>query len=124
MLTIDRGTDGVLYIFADGQLTTQDYANFVPRFEQLARLSHPMSIELGPNFTGWSLGGFWRDLKFDAEHAEQFGRIAILGDKRWEKWGTEASDPFFPGEMRFFGNDEKGQAERWLRGAFQEGGDE
>lgn len=86
----------------------------MPCFEQLARSSNPILIELGPGFTGWTLGGLWRDLKFDAEHAKQFGRMAILGDRKWEKWGTEASDPFFPGEMHFFDKSQRGEAEAWL----------
>ena len=123
MLTIEKRHDGVLYIVADGLLTTEDYTEFVPRFERLARPSNPMLIELGPSFTGWSLGGLWRDLKFDTEHQEQFGRMAILGDKTWEKWATEASNPFFPGEMRFFGKDERSQAEDWLCDASPGGGE-
>ena len=114
MLKIEPRTDGVLHIVADGQLTTEDYVGFVPRFEQLAHPSHPILIELGPNFTGWSLGGLWRDVKFDAAHLRQFGRMAVLGDKRWEKWGTEASDLLFPGEMRFFERENRRAAEEWL----------
>ena len=41
MLTIDRGTDGVLHLFAHGQLTTQDYANFVPGCSRLAADRRP-----------------------------------------------------------------------------------
>ena len=114
MLTVERRPDGVLLIAADGLLTTEDYAEFVPRFEQLAHLSNPVLIELGPNFTGWSLGGLWRDLKFDATHLRQFGRMAVLGDKQWEKWGTQASDLLFPGEMRFFERENRRAAEEWL----------
>ena len=114
MLTVERRPDGVLHIAADGQLTTEDYAEFVPRFERLAHPSNPILIELGPNFTGWSLGGLWRDLKFDAAHLRQFGRMAVLGDKRWEKWGTQASDLMFPGEMRFFNAADRREAEEWL----------
>lgn len=123
MLTVERRPDGVLLIAADGLLTTEDYAEFVPRFEQLARPSNPILIELGPNFTGWSLGGLWRDLKFDTRHGEQFGRMAVVGDKKWEQWGVELSNPIFPGEMRFFERGEEGRAEDWLRGAIQESGD-
>ena len=114
MLKIQRRADGVLHIVADGQLTTEDYIEFVPRFEQLAHATNPVLIELGPNFTGWSLGGLWRDLEFDAAHLRQFGRLAVLGDKRWERWGTEASDLLFPGEMRFFEASSREEAEEWL----------
>ena len=117
MLTIEKRADGVLHIFADGQLTTEDYVDFVPRFEALAGSGPaPMLIELGPAFTGWSLAALWRDLKFDYRHREKFGRMAVIGDQRWEKWGTELTDPLFPGARRFFERLEAEQAEKWLRG--------
>ena len=115
MLTIEKRADGVLHIFADGQLTTEDYAGFVPRFETLAGEGPTaMRIELGPAFTGWSLAALWRDLKFDYRHREQFGRMAVIGDKRWEKWGTDLTNPLFPGEMRFFERGQEADAEEWL----------
>ncbi len=114
MLTVERRPDGILHIRADGQLTTEDYAQFVPRFERLAEPSSRMLIELGPDFTGWTVPALWRDLKFDAEHGDQFGRMAVIGDKKWEKWGVEASDPVFPGEMRFFEVDRRDEAEAWV----------
>ena len=115
MLTIEKRADGVLAIHADGQLTTDDYTNFVPRFEQLAQQGPtPMRIELGPDFSGWSLAALWRDLKFDYAHKAQFGRIAVIGDKRWEKWGMDLSNPLSPGEMRFFERGQEADAEEWL----------
>lgn len=121
MLTIEKRSDGILHIVADGQLTTEEYVEFVPRFEALADRRRPVLIELGPGFTGWTLGALWRDLKFDVEHRKQFGAIAIVGDKRWEEWGTEMSAPFFPGEMRFFEVAERFKAEQWLKQTLDEG---
>ena len=117
MLTIERGADGVLHIVADGQLTTEDFDGFIPRFDTLAGEGPtPMLVELGPRFSGWSLGGLWNDLKFDLKHRRQFGRIAVLGDKAWQKRMTEVSNPVFPAEMRFFQLSQRYEAEQWLRG--------
>ena len=117
MLTIERRADGVLHVFADGQLTTEDFEGFVPRFDALAGdWPRPMLVELGASFSGWSLGGLWNDLKFDFHHRQQFGRIAVLGDKFWQKRVTEAWNPLFPGEMRYFEAAKRDEAEQWLRG--------
>lgn len=116
MLTVEKRADGTLEIHADGQLTTEDYAEFVPRFEALAKPGpNRMRIDLGPAFTGWSLAALWRDVEFDFRHRGELGRIALIGDKRWEKWGTDLSDPFFPGEMKFFERGSEAAAEEWLR---------
>ena len=114
MLTMEKRSDGVLRIFADGQLTTDDYAAFVPRFEEFTRHGPaPLRIELGPDFTGWSLAVLWRNIRFDQTSGEQFGRIAVIGDGRWEQWGTELTDPA-SGQMRFFERGQEAGAEKWL----------
>ena len=111
--------NGYLYIRADGELTKDDYANFVPAFQQLTRTSDkplPIMIELGTDFSGWSMKGLWQQLKIDERHRDQFGRIAVVGDNRWEQWGTELSDVFFDAEMKFFEHAKRANAEQWLKG--------
>ena len=117
MLKIEEKRGGTIHIVADGLLTSEEYAAFVPEFERLATVPNgpvSMLIELGPSFAGWTLGGLWRELAFDIEHREQFGRIAVLGDARWEKWGSEASNLLFDAEIRFFERSQRLEAERWL----------
>ena len=75
--------NGLLLIRADGTLSDSDYDRFVPFFERVAARvpgTVPMLIELAPDFSGWDMGGLWRDLKFDAKHKDSFGRIAMVGD--------------------------------------------
>lgn len=119
MLKVAEEEDGLIRIRASGTLESSDYDRFVPLFERVAapaRGSVAMVIELAPDFAGWDLGGLWRDLKFDVKHQDKFGRIAIVGTKQWEKWGTILSEPLFPSaEMRFFAPEEQGQAEAWAR---------
>ena len=117
MLSIKDSGKSYLHIAVDGELNPADYEGFVPDFESRVQARTPpvpMLIDLGPQFSGWSLAGLWEELKFDFAHAEVFGPIAIVGDKRWEKWGTELSNPFFSAEMRFFERAQRQQAERWL----------
>ena len=117
MLKIDE-ENGLLWIRASGQLERSDYDDFVPRFEQLVGRKPgklPMVIELAPDFAGWDLPGLWRDLKFDAHHQDSFGRIAIVGDAKWEEWGTRFSDPLIRAEMKFFEPFQRQVAENWAR---------
>ena len=110
--------DGLVRIKAGGTLDSTDYVRFVPQFECIAareRGTVPMVIELSPDFLGWDLSGIWRDLKFDMKHKDSFGRIAIVGDSKWEEWGTKLFDPLFRAEMRFFTPSERDVAENWAR---------
>lgn len=117
MLKIDE-ENGLVRIFAGGALDSSDYDRFVPRFERIADREHgtvPMIIELAPDFSGWDLGGIWRDLQFDVKHKDSFGRIAIVGESKWEEWGTKLFDPLFRAEMRLFTPSERDAAESWAR---------
>jgi hypothetical protein len=110
--------NGLVLIRAGGTLDSSDYDRFVPQFESIAMREQgtvPMLVELSPDFSGWDLGGIWRDLKFDAKHKNSFGRIAIVGDNKWEEWGTKLSDPLFRAEMKFFARTERAAAESWAR---------
>lgn len=110
--------NGLVRIKASGTLKSSDVDRFVPLFERVAaRQPHsvPMLIELAPNFSGWDLGGLWRDLKFDVKHGDKFGRIAIVGDKAWQEWGTKLSNLLFPSaEMRFFDPTDIDAAAAWV----------
>jgi hypothetical protein len=110
--------NGMVWIRAGGALEAADYDRFVPQFERIASRDQdtvPMVIELASDFSGWDLSGIWRDLKFDARHKDSFGRIAFIGDSKWEEWGTKLSDLFFRAEMKFFAPSERDTAESWAR---------
>ena len=110
--------NGLLWIRAGGRLEDEDYNRFVPQFERIAEREAgtvPMVIELAPDFSGWDLEGLWRDLKFDVRHKDCFGRIAIIGDSKWEEWGTEMSSSLFRAEMKFFQPSQRSHAESWVR---------
>lgn len=117
MLKIDED-DGLVRIHAGATLDGLDYEDFVPRFERIAGRTPgtvAMLIELAPDFSGWDLGGLWRDLEFDVRHKDSFGRIAIVDDSKWEDWGTKIFDPLFRVEMEFFPRSQCQRAEKWVR---------
>ena len=117
MLTL-KEENGLLWIHAGRRLEDEDYDRFVPQFERIAAREPgtvPMVIELAPDFSGWDLGGLWRELKFDVRHKDSFGRIGIVGNRKWEEWGTKVFDPLFHAEMKFFEPSERQAAEDWAR---------
>ncbi|BBC71649.1 STAS/SEC14 domain-containing protein [Erythrobacter sp. LQ02-29] len=111
--------DGLVRIRASGTLAGSDFDRFVPVFESVSGRKPgriPMIIELASDFSGWDVGGLLRDLKFDARHHDAFGRMAIVGLKEWEKWGTNLIASLFPfGEMEFFELADMHEAEAWAR---------
>lgn len=116
MMTIEHHPDDYLVLRASGKLTKADYDAGVPELENAMRLREgPVRLLiLLEDFRGWDIGALWADLRFDAQHHADFERIAIVGDKRWQEWGTAFSKPFFGPKMRYFGQEQRPEAEAWL----------
>jgi MFS superfamily sulfate permease-like transporter len=118
MLTIGTEDPAIVVIRASGRLTKVDYERFVPEFEQLAQARRPLRMLITlDDFHGWDLPGLWEELKFDTTHQKDMGRVAIVGAKAWQEWGTRLSKPFFKAEMRYFDRDQSTHARAWLTAA-------
>ena len=116
MLTMTE-TTGIVAIKASGRLSKSDYDRFVPEFERIARASSPLRILIElDDFRGWELPALWEELKFDTTHQSDMGRVAVVGEKAWQEWGTRLSKPFFKAEMRYFNDDRAADARIWLTG--------
>jgi hypothetical protein len=66
------------------------------------------------HFKGWELAAAWEDLKFDFRHRNDFSKVAIVGDKQWEKWLTNLTKPFTKAAVRYFDVHEKDAAKQWI----------
>jgi hypothetical protein len=109
--------DGTLTVNASGKLETKDYERFVPRVESVIEERGKLNLLLVLNdFHGWSAGALWEDLKFDARHFKDIGRLAIVGDKKWQQGMATFCKPFTTAEVRFFQRDDLASARNWLRG--------
>src|SRR5258705_13637327 len=65
-----------------GKLTKEDMVSVAPPLEE--RIRENGKVDLLCDMTdlhGWSLGGFWAELKFDAKHAKDFRRGAGINGK-------------------------------------------
>ncbi|MGI2109284.1 STAS/SEC14 domain-containing protein [Shewanella frigidimarina] len=102
---------------ASGQLTLEDYQQFLPQLEtQIKRLGKISLLFEFDNFTGWDLDAAIDDIKFGMKHLSDFDRIAMVGDKSWEHWMAIIAKPFLiSSEVRYFNREDLQQAWDWLR---------
>ena len=73
-----------------------------------------MLIEL-QDFKGWTAGALWEDTKFGVRHFTDIERMAIVGDKKWEKTMAAFIKPFTAATVRYFDVADREQAESWIR---------
>lgn len=108
-------TGNVVSIRLTGKLTTEDYARFVPVIEEaIARHGKIRLLLELRDFHGWTAGALWEDTKFDMHHFNDLERLAIVGEKRWEKGMAIFCKPFTTAEIRYFDVSEREAAEAWI----------
>lgn len=107
----------VLEVEASGKLSHQDYKEMVPEFERLVSQHGKISILFRMvDFHGWDGGALWDDIKFDIKHFADIDRLAMVGDKKWEKGMSVFCRPFTSAKIRYFDQDEIAEARTWVAG--------
>ena len=110
-----RDSDVFLALKAVGKLTHEDYRIITPMIDSaLAEVREPKVKVLidGTEFEGWELRAAWDDLRLGLKHNNDFHRIAIYGNRRWQEIAARVGAWFASGEVKYF--DEEEDALDWL----------
>lgn len=102
---------------AIGKLTHADYQSFLPMLEgALGEVREPRVRALfdATEFEGWEVRAAWDDLRFGLRHGNDFERIAIVGQAKWQAVAAKVAGWFTSGEVRHF--EDFGEALDWLGG--------
>lgn len=104
-----------LEVIVTGKLTAEDYHRFVPEFEKLVRQHGKISVLFDMlAFEGWDIRALWEDIRFDTKHFADIDKLAMVGDKQWEKWMSDFCRPFTKANIRFFEPTEIPRARQWI----------
>jgi len=104
-----------LEVRVSGKLAHEDYQIFVPEFERLVKLHGKLRVLFEmTDFHGWEAKAVWDDIKFDVKHFTDIERIAMVGNKKWEKGMSVFCQPFTTAKLRYFDLGEVMQARQWL----------
>lgn len=112
----DSTQDNYIEAKITDKLTEKDYEIIIPelerRIEEYGKLRLLIIME---DFQGWTAGALWEDIKFDFRHFHDFDKIALVGDRKWEKTATLFSKPFTGAELRYFPREDLDGARSWAR---------
>jgi hypothetical protein len=113
---LNEKNDGkTLEVVVSGKLDNDDYKRFGPEAERLIREHGKIHVLFDMHdFHGWKLNALWEDIKFDVKHFGDIERLAMVGDKKWEKWMSNFCRPFTTAQIRYFEHDQIDQARTWL----------
>lgn len=102
-------------ILVSGKLAREDYQHFVPEFERLFNLHGKLRILFEMvDFHGWEAGALWDDLKFEMKHFSDIERVAMVGERRWEKGMSFFCRPFTTAKLRYFDRKHSEEAHQWI----------
>ncbi len=98
-----------------GKLHDEDYKKFVPILDaEIAKEGKINVLAQFHDFKGWDAKALWDDIKFSTTHCTKIKRIALVGEKTWEKWMASVCKPFTMAKIRYFGTTELDAAKAWL----------
>jgi hypothetical protein len=105
----------ILEVRVNGKLAHEDYQRFVPEFERLVKQKGKIRVlfEMA-DFHGWKAAALWDDIKLDLKHFSDIERLAMVGDKKWEKGMSVFCKPFTTAKIRYFDTAQAAEAHAWL----------
>ena len=117
MMRIETTPDSnIIYTFSTGIIKKEDMDSLLPLLQEKiqhfrkARWYYQMK-----DFHGWKVDAFWEDVKFNLKHTNDFEKIAMVGEKKWQNWMTQAMKPFTSAEIKYFNSKDEQQAKEWIK---------
>jgi len=99
-----------------GTITADDYKKLEPEVKDLVEKQGKIRILFDLSDFKWEKMEAWLpDLRFGSEFRHDIEKMAIVGDKTWEKWVTHLAKPFYARDAKFFHSAEIAKAWAWLR---------
>jgi hypothetical protein len=112
---LKQSTGKVLGFKMSGKLHDEDYKLFVPIVEAAIQAQGKVRLLAHfEDFHGWDLHALWDDTKFATRHCADVERIALVGDKAWEKWMAAVCKPFTLARIRYFDVKDAESAWQWV----------
>ena len=107
----------VIGIIASGEVTANDYETvLIPAIEAALKEHGGVRVlyQLGPDFTGFTSGAMWDDMRLGLAHLKAWEKLAIVTDLNWLTGATRLFGLVMPCPVKVFSNDEFAEAVNWI----------
>jgi hypothetical protein len=104
-----------LEVKASGKLSADDYKLLEPGVASFIERQGKIKILFQMHdFHGWDAGAVWQDIKFATKHCADIKKVAMVGEKSWEKWMAVICKPFTLSSIKYFDAGQADAARAWL----------
>ena len=115
MRLTEKNGGKILEARVSGKLTHGDYQRFGPEFVRLVKQHGKINVLFEMvGFQGWEAAALWDDIKFDLKHFAGIERLAMVGEKKWQKGMSKFCSPFTTARIRYFDRTAASEARAWL----------
>ena len=111
---ISEPGSNVVAIKLNAEVTKEDYELALPQLRDKIKNEGRVNLYCELDISSISPGAIWEDLKFDLRHLNDFEKVAIVGDKNWEKWMTKFGNFFTRAKVKYYNPDQKAAAMEWV----------
>ncbi|HSR70459.1 MAG TPA: STAS/SEC14 domain-containing protein [Acidobacteriota bacterium] len=111
----EKAAGKILEVMLTGKLEKEDYKAFAPEVDRLVKKHGKLRVLcVMEDFHGWTAGALWEDVKVDLKHFNDIERLALVGDKKWQKGMAVFCKPFTTAEVRYYEKPRLADARRWI----------
>jgi hypothetical protein len=118
MIEIPRNfPDNIIALSCEGQVTKEDYDGIlVPAILKALKRHDKIRLfyKTSANFTGYTPGAIWEDLKTGVEHPARWERVAVVTDVDWIVQMMRLFSFLIPCPTKLFPSSEAAHANAWI----------
>lgn len=105
---LPRSSGASLGFRAVGDVTAADYEVMQPLVQEAVDAHGSVRLLLDLREFHWEKVEAWgADLRFGRQFKDSIERLAILGDRTWEKWLARLAEPFYARESKYFSDEDE-----------------
>jgi len=108
--------DNLISATISGKISKSDVEKIHPLIHKIIEKGNKVNFYFEmKDFEGYTLKGLWEDIKVDSAHISDYGKMAFVGENKWQEWAAKITDVFTSSEVKFFRLEDKEQAKIWIQ---------
>jgi hypothetical protein len=115
MITITHEDPNLILAAVLGEFTLPDFMELEKATEYTFQFQGKANLLMDlRDMLGATIDVAWEEIRFTRQHAQDFGRIAIVASDQWLQWSGWIARIFTEAEVQVF--DDYDAAQAWIRG--------